>query len=221
MFDKPAGLAAQGGSGLSENLEAWVAQTFGRPGKAPPRLVHRLDRDTSGVLLMARTKPAAAFFSAAFAERRVRKTYLALVCGGAPEPPAGEIALALRKARRRGVELVEIVADDAPQAQAAHTRYTTRTAHAGAALLALEPLTGRMHQLRAHCAAIGRPIAGDGKYGGLFALNSAPVPRLMLHAWRLECPHPDGHTLALAAPPPADFRTVSAAAGLDLDPHLA
>lgn len=221
VFNKPPGLAVQGGSGLSENLETIVAHGFGRQGKTPPRLVHRIDRDTSGVLVMAKTKPAAAFYSEAFAERQVKKIYLALVCGGPPEPEQGEIALALRKIRVRGVERVEVVAEGAAGAKPAASRYRTLHAQPGAALLALEPLTGRMHQLRAHCAAIGRPIAGDGKYGGLFALNGAPIPRLMLHAWRLACAQPDGGALAITAPPPADFAAACAAAGLDLDAHIA
>lgn len=208
--DKPAGLATQGGSGVAESLEDWLADRA-RPGRKV-RLVHRLDRETTGVLIAAKTQPAAAFFSKAFAERRVEKTYLAIVCGGAPEPGAGVIEAALVKAPGK-LDLMRI-ARPGEVGQAARTRYRTLEAEPAAALIELSPETGRMHQLRAHLAHLGRPIAGDGKYGGLFTLSGRPVPRLMLHAWRLAAPHPEGEALRLEAPIPEDFRTLAAALGL-------
>lgn len=208
--DKPSGLAVQGGSGVEESLEA-LLQRFAKP-KRKVRLVHRLDRETSGVLIAAKTQPAAAALSQAFAERRVKKRYLALVCGGAPEPSAGEITLPLQKAPGP-IDLVRVAR--AGEGQAALTRYRTLAAVEGAALLDLAPETGRMHQLRAHLAAIGRPIAGDGKYGGLFTLAGRRVARLMLHAASLEFPHPEtGAVLRLEAPPPADFQALAAALAL-------
>lgn len=203
-FDKPSGLAVQGGSGVAHALEDMLA-AFAKSNGRRPRLVHRLDRETSGVIVAARTKPAAAFLSAAFAGRDVKKTYLALVCGGAPEPRDGVIEYALRKSSRAGLDIMEIAEAGSPGALAAATAYRTTQASAAAALLDVEPTTGRMHQIRAHLAAIGRPIAGDGKYGGLFAIGAAPIPRLMLHAARLDLPHPAGGRLVLSAPIAADF----------------
>jgi 23S rRNA pseudouridine955/2504/2580 synthase len=161
VFDKPAGLAVQGGSGVTQSLELMLG-AFAKSNGKRPRLVHRLDRETSGVIVAARTKPAAAFLSEAFAGREAKKTYLAIVCGGAPEPRDGQIDLALSKTNRRGLDIMEID----PKGQQSLTRYRTLAGTSGAAVLELEPETGRMHQLRVHLAGIGRPIAGDGKYGG-------------------------------------------------------
>jgi RluA family pseudouridine synthase len=212
-FNKPAGLAVQGGSGIKRSLED-LLEAFAKSNGKKPRLVHRLDRETSGVIIAARTKPAAAFFSEAFAGRDAQKTYLAIVCGGAPDPAAGEIALALKKASRRGLDIMEV----APDGQAALTRYKTLSAAAGAALVELSPETGRMHQLRAHLAAIGRPIAGDGKYGGLFRLGAVEAPSLLLHAAALEIPHPDGGRRRFEAPPPPVF--LGALRSLGLEPPI-
>jgi 23S rRNA pseudouridine955/2504/2580 synthase len=213
-FNKPAGLAVQGGSGVTRSLEDMLV-AFAKSNGKRPKLVHRLDRDTSGVLVVARTKPAAAFLSAAFAGRDAKKTYFAIVCGGAPEPQAGEINLPLRKSSQRGLDIMEIAQASDASAQAALTRYQTRAASADAALLDLAPETGRMHQLRAHCAAIGRPIAGDAKYGGLFQLGAVAIPSLMLHAARLDIPHPAGDRIVLEAPPPPAFTSAAAALGLE------
>lgn len=209
-FNKPAGLAVQGGSGVQQSLEDFLA-AFAKSNGKQPRLVHRLDRETSGVIVAARTKPAAAFLSQAFAGRDVKKIYRAIVCGGAPTPEQGEINVALRKASRRGLDTMEASADG----QAALTRYRTLAANGPAALVELEPETGRMHQLRAHLASIGRPIAGDGKYGGLFRLGAVDVPGLMLHALRLDLPHPEGGRLQLSAPPPPIFLETARSLGLE------
>lgn len=210
VFDKPAGLAVQGGSGVAESFESQLS-AFAKSNGKRPRLVHRLDRDTSGVIVTARTKPAAALLSEAFAGRDVRKTYLAIVCGGAPEPMQGEIALGLKKSSRRGLDVMEIAADGL----ASLTRYRTLAASAHAAVLELEPETGRMHQLRAHLAAIGRPIAGDGKYGGLFNLAGVAIPGLLLHAAALDIPHPAGGRARFEAAPPPAFLSVRQSLGLD------
>ncbi|MGE0828785.1 MAG: RluA family pseudouridine synthase [Hyphomonadaceae bacterium] len=214
-FDKPAGLAVQGGAGVTQSLELMLA-AFAKSNGKRPRLVHRLDRETSGLIIAAHTKPAAAFLSQAFAERRVAKTYLAIVCGGAPAPAEGEIEIPLRKINRNGVDLMECASPEQAGALAARTRYRTLSTAEGAALLELSPETGRMHQLRAHLAAIGRPIAGDGKYGGLFAVSGVEMPRLMLHAAALRFPHPAGGECVLEAPPPAAFREAAHALGLTL-----
>lgn len=210
-FDKPSGLAVQGGSGVGQCLEDMLG-SYARSNGKRPRLVHRLDRETSGVIVTARTKPAAAALSAAFAERQAVKTYLAIVCGGAPSPAEGEVAVALRKVTRAGIDIMEAASDSA--GKLALTRYRTLAATSGAALLEVEPRTGRMHQIRAHMALIGRPIAGDGKYGGLFTLVSVEAERLMLHALRLRAPHPAGGLLDLEAPPPSAFLDFQRALGL-------
>jgi tRNA pseudouridine32 synthase/23S rRNA pseudouridine746 synthase len=217
VFNKPAGLAVQGGSGVEQSLEDLMA-AFAKSNGKRPRLVHRLDRDTSGVLVAARTKPAAAFLSAAFAGRDVQKTYLAIVCGGAPEPREGEIALALRKASRKGLDIMEITAEGEAGAQAALTRYRTLSASPQAGVVELRPETGRMHQLRAHMAAIGRPIAGDGKYGGLFQIGATHIAGLMLHAAALDFPHPGGGRRRFDAAAPVAF--TAACASLELQQDL-
>jgi tRNA pseudouridine32 synthase/23S rRNA pseudouridine746 synthase len=210
VFDKPAGLPVQGGSGVAQSLEDLLA-AFAKSNGKRPRLVHRLDRETSGVIVAARTKPAAAFLSEAFAGRDAKKTYLAIACGGAPEPPEGEIALGLKKSSRRGLDIMEIAGDGQP----ALTRYRTLAATQDAVLLELNPQTGRMHQLRAHLAAIGRPIAGDGKYGGLYRLGATRISGLMLHAAALDIPHPAGGRRRFEAPPPAPFLTALRSLGLE------
>ena len=211
-FNKPAGLAVQGGSGVTQSLEDMLA-VFAKSNGKRPRLVHRLDRETSGVIIAARTKPAAAFLSQAFAGRDARKTYLAIVCGGAPAPTEGEIDAPLVKSNRAGLDIMAIAPPG--QGQAALTRYRTLVATPHAALLELEPQTGRMHQLRAHLAHIGRPIAGDGKYGGLFRLGATEIPSLLLHAAALDVPHPAGGRLQLSAPPPEAFQTAARSLGLE------
>lgn len=210
VFNKPAGLAVQGGSGVTRSLEDLLA-AFAKSNGKRPRLVHRLDRDTSGVIVAARTKPAAAFLSEAFAGRDVQKTYLAIVCGGAPDEREGEIDLALKKSNRRGLEIMEID----PSGQPSLTRYKTLATTPQAALLELNPETGRMHQLRAHLAAIGRPIAGDGKYGGLYRLGAVEISRLMLHAAALDLPHPAGGRRCFEAPLPPDIAEPVRSLGLD------
>lgn len=200
VFNKPAGLAVQGGSGVMESLETMLA-AFAKSNGKRPRLVHRLDRDTSGVIVVARSKPAAAFLSKAFADRDVKKTYLAIVCGGPPQPLVGEIALALKKASCKGLDIMQVAADGQP----ALTRYRTLAASSVAALVELRPESGRMHQLRAHLAAIGRPIAGDAKYGGLFNIAGTAISGLMLHAAALEVPLPSQGRRVFAAPAPCVF----------------
>jgi 23S rRNA pseudouridine955/2504/2580 synthase len=222
-IDKPAGLAVQGGTGLRHYLDAMLdALRFDRD--EAPRLVHRLDKDTSGVLLLARSLPAARRLTAAFKDKRAHKLYWALVVG-CPKPRRGRIDVALGK--RLG-PAGETVRPGAPAAKPATTLYQvveTRALPAGGQLawLVLMPLTGRTHQLRAHCAALGTPILGDGKYGGRQAFPGGPLPdgsempkRLMLHARELALPHPeDETTLRVEAPLPAHMARAFAGLGLD------
>ncbi len=203
-FAKPAGLTSQGGRIAAHTLDDLLA-AFARSNGKRPRLVHRLDRDTSGVIVAAKTRPAAAFLGKAMMSRRIAKTYLAIVGGGAPEPREGLIEAALRRVEIGREARVVIAAAEDANAQEAATRYRTSRQTDEAALVELSPRTGRMHQLRVHLASIGRPIVGDARYGGPLVLRGEAVSRLMLHALALRLPHPDGGALRLEAPPPSDF----------------
>jgi RluA family pseudouridine synthase len=212
-LNKPAGLSSQGGRGQVHTLDE-LMWAFVKSSGSRPRLIHRLDRDTSGVILTARSKPAAGFLGKALMARKFRKTYLAIVAPGAPEPKQGEITVALRREELGREAYMRTCADDHPDAEAAQSRYRTLAVSPEAALVELEPVTGRMHQLRVHLASIGRPIAGDVRDGGSLTLGGRAAPRLMLHAARLRFPHPAGGTLVVEAPLPEDFAAMLEAAGL-------
>jgi 23S rRNA pseudouridine955/2504/2580 synthase len=206
VIDKPAGLAVQGGTKTDRHLDALLdALRFDATER--PRLVHRLDKDTSGVLVLARTAAAAAKLAAAFRGKDVRKVYWAATVG-VPKPRQGRIDLALAKLPGRAGE--RVVADE-DEGKRAVSLYRT-VAHAGdkIAWLAMEPVTGRTHQLRAHAAAIGTPILGDGKYGAARAHPAGlPQPRLLhLHARALSFPHPGGgrRFVTVTAPLPPHMR---------------
>ena len=207
---KPAGLSSQGGRGQVHTLDE-LLWAFAKSNGKRPELVHRLDRDTSGVIIAARTKPAAGFLGKAIMARKVSKTYRAIVAPGAPDPASGVIETPLRRDEQGREAYMRLCAPDHPDAESARTVYRTLARSADAALVELEPYTGRMHQLRVHLASLGRPIAGDARYGGALMLAGAPVPRLMLHALALEFPHPDGGTKRIEAEPPQDFQDVSRA----------
>ncbi|NCU12819.1 MAG: RluA family pseudouridine synthase, partial [Sphingomonadaceae bacterium] len=162
VLNKPPGLATQGGSGTFQHVDGLLdAYVEGGP---RPRLVHRLDKDTSGVLLIARTPGSAAYFSKRFSGRSARKIYWALVIG-VPEVADGMIDLPLAKQPGTGGE--KMMVDKSGEGQPARSRYRViDRAGNRAAWVELQPLTGRTHQLRVHMAAIGHPIVGDGKYGG-------------------------------------------------------
>ena len=170
-----------------------------------PRLVHRLDRDTSGVLLVGRGRETAAFLTKAFASRDARKTYFALVTDWPEGEDAGVISAPLIKARQGGEERV-IVDFDHEDAQSAETLFRVeRRAANGLVLLSMEPRTGRTHQLRVHAAHFGGTIVGDGKYGRRLPGDWSAPKRLYLHAASLELPHPDGSIIRLSAPLPSAF----------------
>jgi tRNA pseudouridine32 synthase/23S rRNA pseudouridine746 synthase len=217
-LNKPSGLSSQGGRGQHRTLDDLLL-AFARSNGKRPDLIHRLDRDTSGVILAAKTKPAASFLGKAMMARRIRKTYLALIAAP-PHVREGVIDAPLRRVEA-GREAYMRVCDAAhPDAEAALSRYRTLAVGQGAALIELRPETGRMHQLRVHLAHLGRPILGDVRYGGALTMAGSgagtPVPRLMLHALALEFPHPEGGTRRIEAQPPEDFALVASAAGLAL-----
>lgn len=215
VLNKPSGLSSQGGRIAANTLDEML-WAFARASGNRPRLVHRLDRVTSGVILTARTKPAAGFLGKHLMGKRFRKTYLAIIAPGAPEPKGGVIETPLRREMQGREAYMRTCAPDHPDAEAAVTRYRTLSEVAGAALVELSPETGRMHQLRVHLASIGRPIVGDVRYGGALSVNGEAVPRLMLHAARLAFPHPNGERMEVAAPVPDDMTTLAAALGLKL-----
>jgi 23S rRNA pseudouridine955/2504/2580 synthase len=203
-LNKPHGLAVQGGTNTERHLDALLdALRFGSSER--PRLVHRLDKDTSGVLVLGRTPRATAELAAAFRGKTTRKIYWAAVVG-LPKPRDGKVDLPLAKLPGR---LGERVVPDEDAGKPAVTRYQT-VSHASnkVAWLALMPITGRTHQLRAHCAVLGTPVLGDGKYGGAAARpEGVPEPRkLHLHSRTLILPRPNGSVLRITAPLPPHMK---------------
>jgi 23S rRNA pseudouridine955/2504/2580 synthase len=210
---KPPGLATQGGTKTRTHLDGLLDGLADEAGQRP-KLVHRLDKDTSGVLLLARTARAAAFFSKAFSGRTARKVYWALVVG-VPEVKDGYIDLPLAKQPGTGGEKMHV--EEGEVGLAARTRYRViERAGNRAAWVELQPLTGRTHQLRVHMAAIGHPIVGDGKYGGQDAFLTGAISRkLHLHARRLRIDHPDEGRIDVTAEPPPHFAETLANLGFD------
>lgn len=209
VINKPAGLAVQGGSGTTRHIDGMLDALCNEDGERP-RLVHRLDRDTSGVLLLARSARAAARLGQAFRGRSARKIYWALTAG-VPRPHQGRIRAPLVKLNGEGAwedrERVSAVDEDDPRGKSADTVYKVMDmAGQHVSWVALMPLTGRTHQLRAHMALLGTPIVGDRKYGGEGALIEGIAPKLHLHARSLEILHPDGGTISVTAPLPDHMR---------------
>lgn len=214
VIDKPAGLAVQGGSGTHHHLDAMLdGLRFDAPER--PRLVHRLDRDTSGVLLLARSARGAAALTRAFRDKSTRKLYWALVAGR-PAMREGIIDAPLGKRPGRGGEKMQI---DPQAGKSARTVYRVlQAAQKRAAWVALSPLSGRTHQLRVHCLSLGTPIVGDGKYGGRAAFIDGVAGQLHLHARAIDFPHPaTGQRVVVDAPLPAHM--IAALKALGLDPN--
>jgi len=220
VLNKPSGLPTQGGPGIARHLDGMLAALAGADGERP-RLVHRLDRDTSGVIVVARTRGIAAKLAAAFRSRAVEKVYWAVVTGR-PVPVEGRIDAPLTRrdpsqAGARGERIAVAEADDDDATHAITDYRTLDHAARKLAWLELRPLTGRTHQLRVHCATLGAPILGDATYGewretGNSALLEGFAEQLHLHARHLTLPHPAGGTLAVEAPLPPHmaetFRTL-------------
>lgn len=214
VLNKPAGLSSQGGRIKANTLDD-LLWAFARSNGKRPHLVHRLDRDTSGVILAAKTKPAAGFLGKAIQTRKLTKTYLALVETPPPEDQ-GVIRRALLRQEIGRESYMRAVPDDTPGAQPSESRYRVLAKNDLGALVELEPHTGRMHQLRVHMADLGSPLVGDVRYGGALTLAGRKAERLMLHAARLRFPHPEGGVCEVEAPLPDDFMILMATAGLAL-----
>jgi 23S rRNA pseudouridine1911/1915/1917 synthase len=205
VVDKPAGLVIHPAYKHPDGtlFNAVSAYVQGR-GEAKPCLLHRLDKDTSGVILLAKTEHARRHLVRQFEQHAIHKTYLALACG-ALHPPRGEIDAPLRRdpldRRRMQVD---------PQGMPARTTYQTlQVVSPGFALIELHPITGRMHQLRVHLAALGAPIVGDALYGEPERWAPLAPPRQCLHAHALTFQHPGtGERLCVVSPLPADIQSM-------------
>ena len=212
MLNKPPGLATQGGTKTVQHLDRLLDGLADEAGNRP-KLVHRLDKDTSGVLMVARSARAAGHFAKAFAGRTARKVYWALVVG-VPSLEEGQIDAPLAKQPGTGGEKMHVDKDNGLPAR---TRYRMiDRAGNRAAWVELQPLTGRTHQLRAHMAAIGHPIVGDAKYGGAEAFLTGGISRKMhLHARRLKVEAMDGKPIDMTAELPDHFRESLATLGFE------
>lgn len=218
VLNKPAGLAVQGGSGVTRNIDKMLEAWTNKKGEKP-RLVHRLDRDTSGVLVIARTRGAAQKLTAAFRERDTKKTYWSLV-RGVPRKHEDKISTWLVKEATEDGDRMRVAKHGEDGADHAISYYrVVETAAQNLAWLEMEPYTGRTHQLRVHALHIGHPIIGDPKYfiedpnwdfpGGI-------QKRLHLHARKIDIPHPDGGRLKITAPLPPHMVQTWNLLGLDL-----
>jgi 23S rRNA pseudouridine955/2504/2580 synthase len=201
VFNKPPGLATQGGTKTHQHLDRLLDGLADERGR--PKLVHRLDKDTSGALLVARTARAAGHFAKAFSGRTARKVYWAIVVG-VPDAEEGVIDAPLAKQPGTGGEKMHVSEEHGLPAK---TRWRTiDRAGNRAAWVELQPLTGRTHQLRAHMAALGHPIVGDAKYGGAEAFLTGGISRkLHLHARRIRIDAPDGAKIDVEADLPPHF----------------
>lgn len=204
VIAKPAGLVVHPGAGHTHNtlVNALLARcpTLSTGESDRPGIVHRLDRDTSGLLIVAKTERALEHLRAQFKQHRVQKSYLALV-HGCPPTPQGVIEAPVGRDPRWRQRMAVI-----PGGRAARTAYQQLTSLGDYTLLCVRPETGRTHQIRVHLAWLGIPVAGDRVYGR--RREQVPMPRQFLHAWQLSFEHPAGMHLSLKAPLPTDLRTV-------------
>ena len=213
VLNKPPGLATQGGTKTVQHVDGLLdALQYEAEGR--PKLVHRLDKDTSGALLVARNARAAAAFAKSFSSRTAKKVYWALVVD-VPSIDDGMIELPIAKQPGTGGEKMHV---DEENGQPARTRYRViERAGNRACWVELQPFTGRTHQLRVHMAAIGHPIVGDGKYGGPAAFLTGNISRKMhLHARRIRVDHPDGGEIDVTAELPTHFAESLNSLGFEL-----
>jgi 23S rRNA pseudouridine955/2504/2580 synthase len=218
VLNKPMGLSVQGGSGTTRHLDGML-EVLRQPGPdgQRPRLVHRLDKDTAGCLLVAKTRFAATALTKTFRTRAARKIYWALTAG-VPKPRQGRISTFLAKEEREEDSFMRIAQHGEEGASHAVTYYAVvETSASTLAWVSLKPVTGRTHQLRAHMAHIGHPIVGDPKY---FQIENWELPggmqnRLHLLARRIVVPHPRGGTIDASAPLPAHMQQTWSLLGLD------
>jgi 23S rRNA pseudouridine955/2504/2580 synthase len=216
VLNKPMGLAVQGGSGMVKHVDGMLDSLRDKEGQRP-RLVHRLDRDTSGCLLVAKTRFAASALAKTFRTRAARKVYWAVVAG-VPKPKQGRISTFLAKDEREDESVMRIARHGEEGASHAVTYYAVvETAAQQLAFVSLKPVTGRTHQLRAHMAHIGHAILGDAKY---FAKENWELPggiqkRLHLLARRIVVPHPRGGTIDVTAPLPPHMQQTFNLLGFD------
>jgi len=219
VLNKPAGLAVQGGSGVKENIDNMLGALRGmHPDAQRPRLVHRLDKDTAGCLLVAKTRFAAAALAKTFRTRAARKIYWALVAG-VPKPKQGRVSTYLAKQEEEEDSFMRIAKHGEKDAVHAVTYYAVvETAAQKLAWISLKPVTGRTHQLRAHMAHVGNPIIGDPKY---FNIENYEFPggmqnKLHLLARRIAVPHPRGGTIDVSAPLPPHMQQSWSLLGFDV-----
>jgi 23S rRNA pseudouridine955/2504/2580 synthase len=216
VLNKPLGLAVQGGSGMTRHIDQMLEVMRDSKGQKP-RLVHRIDRETSGCLLIAKTRFAASYLTGAFRERSARKTYWALV-PGMPKPKQGRISTFLAKEESEDDTIMRVAQHGDEGASHAVTYYAVvETAGSKLTWVSLKPVTGRTHQLRAHMEHIGHPIVGDPKY---FNIENWQLPgglqnRLHLLARRIVIPHPRGGVIDATAPLPPHMQQSWNLLGLD------
>lgn len=218
VFNKPHGLAVQGGSGTFRHIDGMLKSLPNKKGETP-KLVHRLDRDTSGCLVVAKTSAAASHFGTVFRSRSARKIYWAVIAGN-PTPRQGEISCFLLKQATTDGEQMVVVKNGTPGAQHSMSYYsTTDTASRRFAWVTLKPVTGRTHQLRVHMAQLGTPIIDDPRYFNIENYQGAEGlgKGLHLHARRIALPLRGGERLDVSAPLPPHMMKSFEALGFDPD----
>ena len=217
ILNKPSGFAVQGGTKTHQHLDGLLMGLAAELGERP-LLIHRLDRDTSGVIVIAKRRAVASALGKLFATRAVKKTYWAIV-QGIPKPAQGKVEAALIKAKGLDGDRMRASREgEEEDEQHAVTHYAVIDKASGSASwVSLKPVTGRQHQLRAHMQLIGTPILGDEKYGGNANMPEGVPKRLHLHARRIVFPHPRDGVVDVTAPLPPHMRETFAAFGFDVD----